>query len=89
MQITDVRVLQLEGMLEHDGPFWEERLIRPLDIYPEHKHETRENMLEQTPGRLHLQPCFLEIEADTGRSALAVRSGKPKAASFCRPSGPC
>ena len=76
MQIADVRVLQLEGVLEHDGPFWEERLIRPVDIYPEHKHETRENMLEQTPGRLRLQPCFLEIEADTGEVGIGGPFGE-------------
>ena len=37
MKITHVRVFQVEGVLEHEGEFWEERLVRPIDIYPEHK----------------------------------------------------
>ena len=35
-----------------------------------------ENMLEQTPGRLHLQPCFLEIEADTGEVGIGGLFGE-------------
>jgi len=39
MKITHVRVLKLSGTIEEAGEFWEERLIRPVDIYPEHKAE--------------------------------------------------
>lgn len=66
MKIADVRVLRLTGMMEHDGPFWEERLIRPIDIYPEHKHEAREGMLPSRDSELKIEACFLEIEADSG-----------------------
>jgi L-rhamnonate dehydratase len=39
MKITAVRLFQLEGIMEHQGEFWEEWLVRPVDIYPEHKTE--------------------------------------------------
>ena len=36
MKITRVRLRELTGTLRHEGEFWEERLIRPIDVYPEH-----------------------------------------------------
>ena len=35
MKITAVRLLRLSGTLQTEGPLWEERLVRPIDIYPE------------------------------------------------------
>ena len=41
MKITNVRLRELTGIVSHpDGPFWEERLIRPVDIYPEYHAQT-------------------------------------------------
>jgi L-rhamnonate dehydratase len=37
MHITDVKLRLLSGSMPIEGQFWEERLSRPLDIYPEHK----------------------------------------------------
>ena len=37
MKITAVRVLRLSGTMRTDGPLWEERLVRPIDIYPEYR----------------------------------------------------
>ena len=37
MRVTNLRLRQLTGTLEHAGEFWEERLQRPIDVYPEHK----------------------------------------------------
>ena len=50
MKITHVRVFQVEGVLEHEGEFWEERLIRPIDIYPEHKVEGATWIEHLSPG---------------------------------------
>lgn len=66
MKIADARVLRLEGVMEHDGPFWEERLIRPIDIYPEHRHEGREGMVSLSDREVRITAFFLEIEADSG-----------------------
>lgn len=39
MKITDVRFLRVSGSWNYDGPLGEERLVRPVDIYPEFKEE--------------------------------------------------
>ena len=37
MKITAVRVLRLSGTMPTEGPLWEERLVRPIDVYPEYR----------------------------------------------------
>src|SRR4051812_47669462 len=70
MKITHVRVFQVEGVLEHDGEFWEERLIRPLDIYPEHKNEAFDRLELISPGKSRVVQNFLEIGTDAGITGL-------------------
>jgi hypothetical protein len=36
MRITGVRVRRVQGTMRTDGPLWEERLVQPIDIYPDH-----------------------------------------------------
>ena len=36
MKITKLVIRSLSGHFESDGEFWEERLVRPIDIYPEY-----------------------------------------------------
>ena len=71
MKITDVRCIQLEGVLERDGDLWEERLVHPLDLYP----ERRAMQLELTPklgeGRYRVQSEFVQVDTDEGVSGLA------------------
>ena len=70
MQITAVRLLQLTGVMEHEGQFWEERLIRPVDIYPEHKDEARRTDKPDAgdTGRdnVPITAYFVRIETDDG-----------------------
>ena len=35
MRIGQVRLRRLSGMLPTQHDHWEERLVRPLDVYPE------------------------------------------------------
>jgi len=35
MKIAKVELRELNGTLKTEKPFWEERLVRPIDIYPE------------------------------------------------------
>ena len=35
MKIAKIRFRKLTGTMETNGPFWEERLLRPIDIYPD------------------------------------------------------
>ena len=70
MKITEVRLLQVEGTLEYEGDFWEERLVRPIDIYPEHRDEGssifRPPKIAQ--GRYGMSAIFVEIDTDAGVS---------------------
>ena len=70
MQISALRILELSGVMEHEGPFWEERLVRPVDIYPEHKDEERRTDKPDAgdTGRdnVPITAYFVRIEADDG-----------------------
>lgn len=66
MKIADVRILRLSGVMEVDGVFWEERLIQPIDIYPEHKSAPREMFGRQKEKDYRVTANFLEIESDSG-----------------------
>ena len=39
MKVTGIRFETLVGEAQLDFPLFEERLIRPIDVYPEHKAE--------------------------------------------------
>jgi L-rhamnonate dehydratase len=70
VKITDVRIYRLEGTLEHKGDFWEERLIRPIDIYPEHKNEGPNWLQPAGTDTYHIAAHFLEIDTDAGISGI-------------------
>ena len=38
MKITAVRLRRVRGTMTTDGPFWEDRLVQPIDIYPEYRN---------------------------------------------------
>lgn len=72
MKITAVRTLRLTGTLPTQGPFWEERLVRPIDIYPEYRvRDDFEGGTQAGPDRLALEQFFLRIETDAGPTGLA------------------
>ncbi|CAN5643970.1 L-lyxonate dehydratase [soil metagenome] len=75
MKITAIRLREYTGTLEHPGVFWEERLIRPIDVYPEHNAEaaaaTTGTPVNLGDGRHRLSAAFLEIETDEGVTGLA------------------
>jgi len=70
MRIDSLRLFQVEGVMEHEGPFWEERLVRPIDIYPEHRYEHRGGLPEVAPGQYRIDSIFVEILTDDGVSGL-------------------
>lgn len=70
MKITRVRVFQVEGVLEHEGEFWEERLVRPVDIYPEHKAEGATWIEPLAPGKYRNVAHFVEIDTDAGITGI-------------------
>ena len=67
MKITELRIRKVTGTLETDGPLWEDRLVRPIDIYPEYRRRGPEEGGEQIDSHhLRLVQYFLEIATDEG-----------------------
>jgi L-alanine-DL-glutamate epimerase-like enolase superfamily enzyme len=75
VKITNLRLREVVGTLEHPDPFWEERLIRPVDVYPEHRDvpagQTTWQPTELGDGRYQIRTVFLQVETDEGVSGLA------------------
>lgn len=66
MKIDQVRLRQVAGTLAFDGEFWEERLVRPLDIYPRFAAAGAEWLPRIDEGHYRIQTYFVEIVADEG-----------------------
>ena len=66
MKIVDVRSIKLSGAPPFDPEtFWEERLARPVDIYPKYMDEKVDY-----PAPKILTQKFLEIVADDGTTGI-------------------
>jgi L-alanine-DL-glutamate epimerase-like enolase superfamily enzyme len=66
MRIADVRLRHVTGSLHFDGDFWEERLIRPVDLYPTFRAMGPEVLPRAGDGAYRIQTYFVEIESDSG-----------------------
>ena len=66
MKITDLKLRELNGVMEHPDPFWEERLVRPQDIYPEYREQGADFSTSLGNGRYAMRSVFLEIYTDDG-----------------------
>ncbi len=73
MKITRLRLRELTGSFTTETEFWEERLQRPIDVYPEHRAEVSNYWMPERLGDCHYQvrSVFLEIETDEGVTGLA------------------
>jgi L-alanine-DL-glutamate epimerase-like enolase superfamily enzyme len=72
MQITAVRVLRLRGTMQTAGPFWEERLVRPIDIYPEYRvRDDFEGGAQSDATHFQVEQYFVRIETDEGPHGIA------------------
>lgn len=70
MKITAVRLFEVRGEMSFPGEFWEERLVRPVDIYPEHKVQGAGWLPKIEEGRYAIRAQFCEIETDEGVTGL-------------------
>ena len=81
MKITKVELRELNGTLKTEKPFWEERLVRPIDIYPEYRSETladwdkKRGVLysSQKESALPISAVFVEIVTDNGLRELGAQ----------------
>lgn len=66
MKITAVRLVEVRGTMAFEGEFWEERLIRPIDIYPEDQAQGAGWLPPQDDGTYAMRSYFIEIDTDAG-----------------------
>jgi len=66
MKITGIRFLEVKGTMEYDGPLGEERLVRPIDVYPEYRAETSCGLpVTNGDGRYPVRSLYLLIDTDS------------------------
>ena len=66
MLITEVRLRQLHGTLPTKEDVWEERLVRPIDVYPEYRNRNDHEGGIQTADGFKIVTYFVEIHTDEG-----------------------
>lgn len=64
MKISAVRIERLHGHMSFDGEFWEERLVRPSDLYPEHAAQRENPIPSDGAGVYRMESIFIRIETD-------------------------
>jgi L-alanine-DL-glutamate epimerase-like enolase superfamily enzyme len=71
MLITEIRLRKLGGTLPTTGDLWEERLVRPIDVYPEYRSRNDFEGGVQTADGFRIITYFVEIHTDEGVTGLA------------------
>lgn len=71
MKITSIRCRALTGTLEFPGIFWEDRLCRPIDIYPEHRAQGPDYSSHIGDGKYRMHSVFIEVDTDSGITGLS------------------
>lgn len=66
MKISAVRILELTGSAEFEGPARGEPIGRPEDVYPEYRRKRRGRKLGEGPWRQEIRHRFIRIETDDG-----------------------
>ena len=66
MRITAVKLLSVQGEMPFEGEFWEERLVRPLDLYPQHRSDPPAYLPKLADGRYRMEGIFVRIDTDEG-----------------------
>ena len=67
MKIDRVTLRKVRGSFDWDGTFWESRLARPIDIYPEYRNAMPFwGGTQDSEGKFRLSNVFLEIGTDEG-----------------------
>ena len=81
MKISSLHLRKLTGTMETDGTFWEDRLARPIDIYPEYRRAPMDMFEGQIDDRYYrIVTWFVDIETDEG--AIGTAGPMPEAVAF-------
>lgn len=76
MKIEKIELRELTGTMKSKGTFWEERLVRPIDIYPDYRaegfNETRfgKGQDYRKEQEIPVSAIFIEIKTDEGVSGI-------------------
>ena len=76
MKIDKVAIRKLSGVMDTNERFWEERLVMPLDVYPDFRvTNTREpghaQDEQQDDKHYYISACFVEIATNDGAIGIA------------------
>ncbi len=71
MHITGLRLTEVEGHPPFAGDFWEERLVQPVDVYPDQRAQGPAWLPRDADGRPVLRQVFLEVLTDEALAGLA------------------
>src|SRR5664279_3835454 len=71
MKITAIRLRKVRGTMSTTKPFWEERLVRPIDIYSEYRVREDFEGGRQVEGGFAIETYFVQIETDEGVIGIA------------------
>jgi L-rhamnonate dehydratase len=66
MKIERVTCTAFQGTMENPEVFWEERLVRPVDIYPQFQSEGPTFLPRSGPSAYEIKSIFVRIDADDG-----------------------
>lgn len=82
MKIEKLRLRHVFGTIETDGTFWEERLVMPLDVYPEFRDVTKRVGWsdQRSENQLAHDAYFVQIETDEG--VIGIGGPMDKAVAF-------
>ena len=71
MRIRRVSCTAYRGTMEDPEVFWEERLVRPVDIYPQFQSEGPTFLPRSGQSSYELRSIFVHVDADDGTTGTA------------------
>jgi L-rhamnonate dehydratase len=71
VKITDIRFVELEGVLEYEGELWESRNCSPIQIYPEFRGGNAGYTPKTPEGDYLISGVFVEVDTDEGVTGRA------------------
>ncbi len=71
MKITGLRFREVRGPLAFEGVFWEERLVWPIDVYPDQRSRGTERLERLNEREYLVTALFLEVQTDGPLTGLA------------------
>jgi L-rhamnonate dehydratase len=88
MKITGVRCVAYTGHMEHEGEFWADGVLRPVDVYTSVGTERPMPLGRDEAGAYRMRSVFVHIETDAGVSGTGGPITDEQAFLIARSLGP-